>query len=136
MKKVKNKMIEIFNTYQYDWMNFLIKDNDLTYHHIVKAENGGKRTIDNGALLTNRAHVYLHMMENIDKESYEKLNEIFKEINNQKKPLTYYQRDKIQLLLLKYEIKNINRIVKRKEKLGKHKTYVAVARRIKSQELL
>ena len=136
MKTIKQQMVDIFKTYEYDWMNFRVENDDLTYHHIKKAEDGGERTIDNGALLTNRAHKYLHKMETFDRESYDELNEIFKEINNQKDDLTYFQRNKIQLLLLKYEIKNVDRIVKKREKLGKHRTFIAVSRRIKSQELL
>ena len=52
MNKIKEEMIKIYNTYTLDLMDYYVEGNDLTYHHIVKAENGGKITIDNGDLLT------------------------------------------------------------------------------------
>ena len=46
-------MKEIYNTYNKDWMGFKItEENPLTYHRIIKEEDGGNKTIDNGALLT------------------------------------------------------------------------------------
>ena len=135
MKKITKEMVEIFKTYKYDWMNYLIENNDITYHHIIKVEDGGQYTVDNGALLTNGAHIYLHNIERHDKKLYDEINEVFKEINKNRK-ISYYQRNKIQLLLLKYELKNVDKIIKRKEKLGKHRTLIAVMRRIKQQELL
>lgn len=89
MNDIKALMIEIYETYKYDWMNFKIDDEEVTYHHIIKEENGGKVTLDNGALLTSRAHEYLHMIERMDLDIYEMINKIFKNINDQKHAPTY-----------------------------------------------
>ena len=134
MKSVKEEMIEIFKPNKYDWMNYLIED-DLTYHHIKKAEDGGEKTIDNGALLTSRAHAYLHKIEGIDYEIYLKLNKIFKEINNKKREPTKIQRKKIQLLLMKFEICNADKLIKRKEHIiSRIRKKVAIKRRKEIQK--
>jgi len=129
MNKLKNKMMFIYNTYEYDWMNFVVRD-DLTFHHIEKEENGGKATIENGALLTSRAHEYLHKIENIDLDIYLKINEIFKQINSQLSEPTMIQRQMIQLYLLEFEINNVDKIIKKEENLGKERTKIAILRRI------
>ena len=78
-------MKEIYNTQYKDWMGFKItKENPLTYHHIIKEEDGGSKTIDNGALLTKLAHSYLHMIEIYDESLYIMLNTILKRINDSK----------------------------------------------------
>ncbi len=133
MNEVREKMLKKFNPIDLDWMNYLIVDNDLTFHHIKKAELGGKCTINNGALLTTRAHQYLHMIERIDIEIYNRINKVFKEINDNKQSPTDIQREKIELLLLEFEIKNVDKIIKKKENLGKRRTLVAHQRRIDSQ---
>ena len=72
-------------TYQKDWMGFKVtKENPLTFHHIKKEEDGGHKTVDNGALLTKLAHRYLHNIEHYDMGLYEWLNSILKRINNSK----------------------------------------------------
>ena len=131
--ELKNEMISIYNTYEFDWMNFMIYDNDLTYHHIEKAENGGKISINNGALLTTRAHEYLHKIEMIDIDIYLKINEIFKQINSQLSEPTILQRQKIQLYLFEFEVNNVDKLIKKKEKLGKDRIKTAVLRRFTSQ---
>ena len=102
MNKVKEEMIKIYNTYTLDWMDYYVEENDLTYHHIVKAENGGKITIDNGALLTQRAHNYLHLIERIDIDIYNRINAVLKELNENKSEPTIIQRKKIDLLLYEF----------------------------------
>ena len=67
----------------------------------VKAENGGKITIDNSALLTQRAHNYLHLIERIDIDIYNRINAVLKEINENKSEPTIIQRKKILINLLK-----------------------------------
>lgn len=135
MNDVKLEMIKIYKTYEYDWMNFKIIDEELTYHHIIKEENGGKVSLDNGALLTKRAHEYLHMIERMDLEIYEKINDILKDINTQKHEPNYRQREKINLLMLQFEIKNADKIVRKDKKLGKKRTAVATNMRLKSQKV-
>ena len=133
MNIVKEEMMKIYNTYTIDWINYLIRNNDITYHHIQKAEDGGKVTFDNGALLTQRAHNYLHLIERIDIDIYNRINEVLKEIIENKSEPTAIQRKKIDLLLYEFEIKNVDRIIKKKEKLGKRRVLIAHKRRIKAQ---
>ena len=99
----------------------------------VKAENGGKITIDNGALLTQRAHNYLHLIERIDIDIYNRINAVLKEINENKSEPTIIQRKKIDLLLYEFEVKKADRIIRKKERLGKRRFLKAHEKRIKSQ---
>ena len=63
-------------------MNFKItKHNPLTFHHVEKACEKGKRNLKNGALLTNTAHEYLHIIENLDYDRYVVINKLFTLIN-------------------------------------------------------
>ena len=133
MNKVKEEMIKIYKTYTLDWMDYYVEGNDLTYHHIVKAENGGKITIDNGALLTQRAHNYLHLIERIDIDIYNRINAVLKEINENKSEPTIIQRKKIDLLLYEFEVKKADRILNKKEKKVKNIDVKAHKKRIKSQ---
>ena len=136
MRRVKQRMIDIFDTYEYDWMNYKININDiLTFHHILKKEDGGKYTIDNGALLTTRAHEHLHVIESIDKSIYDEINSVFKDINTQLYPPTVNQRELINLLLLKFELKNADVLIKKKEKVNskKKRILLAIERRKLSQ---
>ncbi|MGN1327648.1 MAG: hypothetical protein ACI4VQ_06225 [Clostridia bacterium] len=60
----------------------------LTYHHIIKKENGGKATVENGALLSAENHEWFNQQSPIEQA---RLNNIFQqykmgilEINNGK----------------------------------------------------
>lgn len=133
-KQIKQSMIEMFNTFHYDWMNYIIFNEIITYHHIEKEEDGGLYTIDNGALLTHRAHDYLHYIEKIDTGLYEDINKVLKEINNSKCEPSYNQRLKIELLLYEFELKNCDKIIKKKEKIESRKrAKEATLRRIRTQ---
>ena len=46
-----------------------------TYHHIDKACDGGRATLDNGSRLEKHIHQWLHIIENQDHELYELVNE-------------------------------------------------------------
>lgn len=55
------------------------KDSDLSYHHIVKREYGGRTTIENGATLLIEIHQWLHNnIESKDKEMFYLINECLK----------------------------------------------------------
>lgn len=86
-----------------DWMNYKLVKKDLTYHHIVKREDGGKQEIDNGALLMPIAHQYLHIIEYKDIKTYNAINKIFKFINEQQYEPTLDQRQIIEYLLRQFE---------------------------------
>ena len=59
------------------------KDNPYTFHHLKKKEQGGKEDLKNGAILTDIAHKYLHIIESRDKELYDLLNNVLWQINEQ-----------------------------------------------------
>lgn len=46
-----------------------------TLHHIVKKESGGKTTVENGAILIDKIHRWLHSLEHSDTELYKLVNE-------------------------------------------------------------
>jgi len=92
--KILEELIDIFQPNGIDWLGDNIsEDNPITYHHIVKKACGGRKSLDNGALLTKRSHKYLHsILEQKNYETYLKLNDCFKELNKTKQPPTndYY----------------------------------------------
>ena len=87
MKNILIVMSQIYLPNGVDWMDYdITKENQLTYHHIIKKENNGIYCKDNGAMLTNCAHVLLHYYERHDPHTYMLLNGIFKDLNNHNKP--------------------------------------------------
>ncbi|MDD2208723.1 MAG: HNH endonuclease [Bacilli bacterium] len=52
-----------------------LKNKTLDYHHIIKKEDDGPKTIENGALLERKCHEWLHYFEIIDPEMYHLINE-------------------------------------------------------------
>ena len=76
MKSITRQMIRIYNLKEHDFMGYkLVKDN-ATYHHLIKKENGGKETIDNGAILMPVSHQYLHIIEFKEFNIYDAVNKI------------------------------------------------------------
>ena len=89
MKRVLRIMVDIFDPNGMDWMNFaLTKDNPYTFHHIHEKHNGGDRSIDNGAILTRKAHDLLNMLEKFCPDAYDDLQSVFSKINGIKKPVS------------------------------------------------
>ena len=62
MKRITKEMLKIYVPISgLDWMNYrIIRDIDLSFHHIVKKSDGGKEITGNGALLIAPSHNYLH----------------------------------------------------------------------------
>lgn len=109
MTKITNEMLHIYKPISHlDWMNYKLIKSQVTFHHIVKREYGGKKTIDNGALLMPVAHQYLHLIEFKDIDTYITLNKLFKVINNQKTEPSQDQREIIEYLLQEFEIEHRN----------------------------
>lgn len=98
-------MLKIYVPYSgLDWMNYRLTREDISYHHIKKKVDGGKKTIENGAILQkNTSHPYLHLIETIDIDTYLQLNEILKDINMQKHEPTLMQRGIVEDILLTFE---------------------------------
>lgn len=88
MKRVLRIMVDIFQPEGIDWMNFAIsRDNPYTYHHIIERSKGGDKSIDNGAILTRKAHTLLHVLEKVCPDAYNDLQNVFLKINDSKKPI-------------------------------------------------
>lgn len=105
MKAVLERLVERHGTYGVDWMGFtLSKKNPLTYHHIQKESEKGKKTLENGAPLTKNAHRFLNCLERVKPDLYDEWNELFKEINQSEAPLTEEHEQKIKTLRKKGEI--------------------------------
>lgn len=100
-------MLKIYVPYSgLDWMNYEIIPNKLTIHHIIKKCDGGKRTINNLAILMEVSHQYLHLIEYVDIDTYKTINKVLKEINTQKHEPYDYQRQNIEELLQDFEYEN------------------------------
>jgi hypothetical protein len=91
-----------------DWMNYRLVKKDLTFHHIEKKEFGGRRDLDNGALLMPVGHQYLHLIECKDIETYITLNKLFKIINTQMAEPNQEQREIVEYLLEEFEYNHRN----------------------------
>lgn len=102
MKGVLRRIIDKYGTYGVDWMGFVLsRKNKLTYHHIDKKCEKGKKTIDNGAPLTKRGHNLLNYIELEDYELYEDWNNLFRQINDSEQPPTEEHYEKMKMLRLR-----------------------------------
>lgn len=90
-KSAKNKLIELYgeecfieklhlrpNGYKekYKSKGQYKRMKQLTYHHIVKKEHGGRATVENGALLSAENHSWFHKQTSIEQA---RLNDIFQQ---------------------------------------------------------
>ncbi len=83
------RMLKKYKPDGVDWMNFVLsRRNPLTFHHIVPKSEGGEDTIENGAILTRRAHDLIHILEYACPDAYIDLQNIFVKINTSKHALT------------------------------------------------
>lgn len=108
MKNIICNMLKIYvPSSGLDWMNYKLVREDLSFHHIVKKSDGGKKDISNGALLqSTNSHPYLHLIECLDIDTYIQINEVLKEINMQRSEPTLMQRYRIEEILLEFENKH------------------------------
>ncbi len=77
------------------------RDNPITFHHVRKSCEKGKRTIKNGAALTQSAHEDLNMIEMTIPKYYEELNELFKYLISTRRPPTLEYYNEVRIILLK-----------------------------------
>ena len=104
MKQITREMLKIYKPYSgLDWMNYKIVRRDMTAHHIIKKEDGGKLVYENTAPLMLIAHQYLHLIECKDIETYSAINKIFSLVNKQGYEPTREQREIIEYLLREFE---------------------------------
>lgn len=100
MKAVTKEMIKIYKPLDLDWMNYRVtRQNPITFHHIVKREHSGLYTFDNGALITEVGHRYLHIIEYKEAKIFYMLNKMFEIINKQRHAPTQEQREIVEYLL-------------------------------------
>lgn len=85
---------------------------ELTYHHILERRNGGKSTVENGALLSAENHAWFHRQPY---KSQKKMNAIFQEYKRCKIEFT----DDIPEINIRYAIispSDISRSIKKERK--------------------
>ena len=72
MRNITRLMIDEYNLKDIDFMGYEFKKSEASFHHlIIPKRNGGKETIDNGAILNaNTSHPYLHLIENFDYDKF------------------------------------------------------------------
>lgn len=121
MKKITSEMLKIYKPLSgLDWLNYKIVRNNMTAHHIVKREFGGKLEVSNIAPLMNDGHIYLHIIEYKDLKTYESINKLFKYINDQGYEPTNEQREIIEYLLTSFEKEHIKDKTSKGKLLIKH----------------
>lgn len=104
MDRIRIEMLKIYKPISgLDWLNYKLVKDKVTFHHIVKREDGGKKTLSNGALLMPVAHQYLHLIENKDIDTYIGINKIFEYINKQQYEPTREQREILEYMLRQFE---------------------------------
>ena len=104
MDNIRIKMLEIYKPISgLDWLNYKLIKEKVTFHHITKRDNGGKKVVSNGALLMPISHQYLHLIENKDIDTYIGINKIFEYINQQKYEPTQEQREILEYMLRQFE---------------------------------
>lgn len=52
-----------------------IYESRLSYHHLIHRENGGKTTVENGAIINSLAHSYIH---SLPREQEERINNMLR----------------------------------------------------------
>lgn len=82
------------------WMGYRVsRTNPYTFHHIRKDSSGGKRELNNGAVLTKHAHNDLNLIERKAEKYYKELNRLFKALNKSKSPPTLEYYIEIRIIL-------------------------------------
>lgn len=101
-------MLKIYKPNGVDWMNFVLtRRNPYTFHHIISRSDGGEDSIENGAILTRKAHNLIHILEYACPDAYHDLQEIFVRINGSNSPATNKTLNEIDDIL--YDIFNLEK---------------------------
>lgn len=105
MSQIVKDMRSIYRLKHYDFMGYTFRNvNQLSYHHIHKACDGGEKSYDNGAILRqDTSHQYIHIIEDRDFDMFVYINRILKEINEQQAHPTKAQLLAIRNVLLQFE---------------------------------
>lgn len=125
MKSIIIDMRNIYRLRGYDFLGYTYRNvSELSFHHITKKCDGGEMSIDNGALLNKEtSHPYLHLIEFKEFDIYVAINEIIREITQQRKHPTTEQLKRIRALLLEFEALHIDDVNNKGNKIIK-KQYI------------
>lgn len=102
MSNILIVMYQIWKMENIDWLGYESEER-FSFHHINKKCNGGKKVINNGAILHLSSHSYLHTIEYYDLDKYIYLNKILKDINNQRYMPTREQLEQIKYVLIEFQ---------------------------------
>lgn len=107
MREITKTIIIDFGVKDFDWFGYKVSTkNPYNFHHIVKRENGGLYTYNNGAILcggVGGSHEELHIIECKDHDLYVYLNNLLKVINDQRYKPTINQLRAIRAILEQFE---------------------------------
>ena len=99
-------MVRLYQTKDKDWMGYKIcKNCKLTRHHIFKKVYGGHSDISNYALLVQKSHEYLHILEQKDHKAFIELSNLFRELNESLSPPTEEYYEKVNKILERTRVK-------------------------------
>ncbi len=99
----------------------------LTYHHIRMKKDGGKATVDNGALLSEENHIWFHKQS---KEKQRKMNNAFQEYKKCKVEFSDIPEQPFEIsfaeieIIDKLKVKPINRATIKEETRKAYKEYL------------
>lgn len=111
-------MIKLWKVDKVDWMGYE-SDERYSYHHLHKKSDGGKTTLENGAVLHQSTHSYLHTIEHYDYDKYIQLNTILKVINKQRTMPTIEQLKEIQSVLKEFQNEYDGKVTSREKPIIK-----------------
>lgn len=114
MTKLKTKLYESFNLAELkcDFMGYEFEiKKELTYHHILPKNYGGKTSFKNGALLIRPSHDYIHIIEAIDFKLFIEISHELKQ-EHEKGEITKERLLNIRQMLEFFENKNKNSYAK------------------------
>lgn len=114
-RKIKEKMIELYGEEcfieklklrpvgeirHYKSKSQYKRMKQLTYHHIRERRNGGKTTIENGALLSGENHIWFNKQ---NPETQRKMNELFQKYK-QEVGIAIIQGEEIKVQKLQFDM--------------------------------
>ena len=102
MSNILQLMIRIWGMNTMDWMGY---DNleRYSFHHLTKKCDGGEKIISNGGVLHQNSHSYLHTIEYYDPDKYIFINNILRQVNEQKCMTTKEQLEQIRYVLKEFQ---------------------------------
>ena len=110
---MKNSYVRDLLEYYYGercWLGGIVsKDNPLTLHHIKPVREGGKTTIDNGALLSLSMHIRFNILESHYPEYAEEINGYFVEYKGEYPDEVYFRIKELMALTEDKVYKNNNK---------------------------